>query len=273
MAENDSAGFGLRQQALFEAEERARLYVDGRGRGLDEDIVSLVAVLNALEFPTLSSCAGHTDHGQAGPWVRIGHSRPEDPGLDSLYEEERQILIALSRDDSPERSGPSERPRLLARLNQILPVLKPYEDVLRQENAAIAERMQTYLDAFDATHPTHDEDRLLIDPIGRQGVFDVNAAQLPVASDYEQTPEGQAQLADDLEWRQAGMARFCEYLTELFIAGPETELAETHGLEPSETLSSGLQPVLDARPTLSSLDESSAPAAPRREPAIAGLEL
>ena len=220
MADSDLVALE-REQALLEAQDRVHLYADGLGRGLDEAIVETVAVLNALEFPTLSSCAGHTDHGHAGPWVRIGYSRPADPGLDSLYEEERQSRFALSRAGSPDRPSPNGRPELLLRLDQILAVLRPYEDELRQENAAFEERMQSYLDDFNATHPTHNEDRLLIHRIGRHGVFDVNAAHLPVARDYDQTPEGQAQLAADLEWRQAGMERFSEYLTELFIAGPE----------------------------------------------------
>ena len=71
------------EQKLLELEH----VQDGIGKGLDQNIIETVAVLQLLDVHTRASCEGHMHHGVAAPWVDIESSDPRLAECRGIYSE------------------------------------------------------------------------------------------------------------------------------------------------------------------------------------------
>jgi len=66
------------QQKFNASKQEVERIVDALGKGIDEGAKETVAILRAMDFPTSSSCAGHTEEdGYCPPYIEICSKAPE----------------------------------------------------------------------------------------------------------------------------------------------------------------------------------------------------
>jgi hypothetical protein len=152
--------------------------VDKLGRGIDQEIKETIALLRAMDFPTSSSCAGHTENtGYAPPYIEIYAQAPEN------WKEDKEK-----------------------------------QELWRRENNLQREKLQFLLNDFNKEREVSDDVRLEMVPIGMFGGFRLQntAIRLDREKNLKEKLEVQYVL-DKIKEFQGEMALFTEFLKSRFL--------------------------------------------------------
>ena len=121
---------------------------DRLGCGLDEGIKETVALLQLLGFPTISSCEGHSDHGNPAPWVMFsasGEPKWRYVNQEKVYEiigkKHNLTVVALKNCDDYEAWKEAE-------IESAKNPITPEYEVWNLKNVNIGKELQSFVDKF-----------------------------------------------------------------------------------------------------------------------------
>lgn len=204
-----------KQELWEERLKRVAERLDVNDRGMEPEIIEMVAILNLLKIPTSGSCEGHLDHGLANPWVAVmAENKPGERFInETIIKESIAKEFVISVDDVG--YGDNDKAN-----NKFWSVVENIDETSeykkwQEENKKLAEIIIRWIKEFynDAVP----KENVAINLIGIGGAAGIIQAGQSEERIYVSENERDTLAAERLRARQEEMKKFTQFLKQKYM--------------------------------------------------------